>query len=212
MHSDSPWPHERDPLRIPSVPLPAERDKPESLPCVEALVSAMPVPILVLDGQARLRARSAKAGALISTDGVLRLDGDRVRPRSEASVAQWAECLAAAGRGRYASIRLKGAVRGVAINVLPLGDEGWVAAVEALPPTRNVQVMDAAHRFRLTPAEIEVLQSLVEGHDVAAIRRLRGTSEATLRTQTRSLLAKAGARNLRHLVCIVLGSAAPCWD
>ncbi len=50
----------------------------------------------------------------------------------------------------------------------------------------------AARMETLTPRELSVLTQLYEGHRVSTIARLAGVSEATVRTQVKSMLRKLG--------------------
>jgi DNA-binding NarL/FixJ family response regulator len=49
-----------------------------------------------------------------------------------------------------------------------------------------------------------VLRGLLAGHAVRAIASLRATTEATVRSQVRALLAKTGSTSIRNLVLTVL--------
>lgn len=59
--------------------------------------------------------------------------------------------------------------------------------------------------FDLTSAECQIVQSMVAGHNTAAIASSRGTSKETVRTQIRQLLAKTGTHSQLELIRITIG-------
>ncbi len=58
--------------------------------------------------------------------------------------------------------------------------------------------------FQLTQAELGVVRALVEGLDARAVAADRGTSEATVRTQIKSILSKMGARSQSEAIRLVM--------
>ena len=62
-----------------------------------------------------------------------------------------------------------------------------------------------ARAFDLTSAESQIVQSMVAGHNTAAIAETRGTSKETVRTQIRQLLAKTGTHSQLELIRITIG-------
>ncbi|MEP4197745.1 MAG: LuxR C-terminal-related transcriptional regulator [Aliishimia sp.] len=58
--------------------------------------------------------------------------------------------------------------------------------------------------FNLTEAEQGVVRALVEGSDAKAIAGLRGTSEGTVRSQIKSILAKMNARSQSEVIRLVM--------
>ncbi len=53
--------------------------------------------------------------------------------------------------------------------------------------------------FGVTPGEATVAEAAIRGESAAEIAGRRGASEATVRTQSRQMLAKTGADSLRRL-------------
>lgn len=62
--------------------------------------------------------------------------------------------------------------------------------------------------FGLTSAEADVVVGLADGLSLEQISELRGTSMNTLRSQLKSVMAKAGARRQGELIALVLKSVA----
>lgn len=58
--------------------------------------------------------------------------------------------------------------------------------------------------FQLTSAEQGVVRSLVEGRDARSIAEQRGTTEGTVRSQIKSILAKMNARSQSEIIRLVL--------
>lgn len=61
----------------------------------------------------------------------------------------------------------------------------------------------ASHIYQLTPAEARVLKLLMSGQDVKTMTDSLGTSEATIRTQLKSVMAKCGTTRQADLVRLV---------
>jgi DNA-binding CsgD family transcriptional regulator/PAS domain-containing protein len=78
------------------------------------------------------------------------------------------------------------------------------APQEKHPPTADLQAF--ATRHHLTPAELRVLQSLLNDHAPKQIASEQGVSIKTVRTQLSSLFTKTGTRNQRELVKAALAS------
>lgn len=58
-------------------------------------------------------------------------------------------------------------------------------------------------RFGLTPAEVEIARSLVDGASVGEIAEARATSIHTVRNQVKALLAKTGAHRQIDLLRVI---------
>ena len=58
--------------------------------------------------------------------------------------------------------------------------------------------------FELTRAELGVVRALVEGRDAKAVAAERGTSEGTVRSQIKSILAKMGAKSQSEVIRLVM--------
>lgn len=59
--------------------------------------------------------------------------------------------------------------------------------------------------YRLTAAEIEVLQALIRGQSASAVAHVTGRSLATVRTHIHALISKTGTRNQLELIRLSLG-------
>lgn len=82
------------------------------------------------------------------------------------------------------------------------------AAIVFVADTARPLNADAALRrdlFNLTSAEIDVVQLLCEGRNVAEVAGRRGVSAETVKSQLRSILAKTGTRRQADLVRLVFG-------
>lgn len=76
----------------------------------------------------------------------------------------------------------------------------------------TVAVQSAALRYGLTPAEVRVLEAIIEaGGGVAPVARLLGLSRSTVKTHIEHLFRKTGARRQAGLVTMVasFGSQHP---
>jgi DNA-binding CsgD family transcriptional regulator len=63
--------------------------------------------------------------------------------------------------------------------------------------------------FDLTPAEAMLARALIEGKTVAEFAKLRGLSDATVRSQVRSVFAKTGVTRQVELVRLLSGLGSP---
>lgn len=105
-------------------------------------------------------------------------------------------------------------VRGVASAVLPLHSDEIVSFVQRalthnfVPSERVARVIAHIARARdLTPREVQLLGYCLGDQPRALVRRRLGITENTLKSQTRLLLRKCGARNLDSLAKNVLRMA-----
>jgi DNA-binding NarL/FixJ family response regulator len=80
------------------------------------------------------------------------------------------------------------------------------AARAALDQSRFVDpaVPPRGSRGKLTRRQREILQLLADGGSIAAAARELGLSEETVKTHTKNMLARLGARNRTHAVAIAL--------
>lgn len=80
------------------------------------------------------------------------------------------------------------------------------AALAALEQERFIDpaVPPRGSRGKLTRRQREILQLLADGGSTAAAARELGLSEETVKTHTKNVLARLGARNRTHAVAIAL--------
>ncbi|HET9162162.1 MAG TPA: response regulator transcription factor [Solirubrobacterales bacterium] len=85
-------------------------------------------------------------------------------------------------------------------------DEMTRAARAALDQSRFVDpaVPPSGSRGKLTRRQREILQLLADGGSTSAAARQLGLSEETVKTHTKNMLARLGARNRTHAVAIAL--------
>lgn len=190
---------------------------------------ALPFPVLVVDGRARVLVANAAAEALAVGGAALRLAhingvGLGTAPNTFVMAQRGADTAAL-----HAAIAAT-ALEGAAGSVLPLHDVDGVATlaamVTALPRRFAGGVDERTGRvpgqallllrplggdralprvgvlrdlYGLTRAEAEVARALAGGATKARVAAERGLRETTVRTQVRAVLAKTGAANLRDL-------------
>ncbi len=85
-------------------------------------------------------------------------------------------------------------------------DEMAKAAWAALDQSRFIDpaVPPSGSRGKLTRRQREILQLLADGGSTAAAARELGLSEETVKTHTKNMLARLGAKNRTHAVAIAL--------
>jgi DNA-binding CsgD family transcriptional regulator len=104
------------------------------------------------------------------------------------------------------------------VEVTPLADSGGeierclAGALVTIIDPDNVQAI-SVRRFaalsRLTPAEAEVCELIVQGASGAEIAERRGTTPETAKTQIRAIMAKTGGRGRGDLIRLVLRTIPP---
>ena len=121
-------------------------------------------------------------------------------------------------RSKVQSIGVKDAGgRAFVIHVLPLvgaardrTDSDGVLLLLAEPENVSVPEADLLRLlFDLTPAEAVLTRALIEGKTVAEFAALRSLSDATVRTQIRSVFAKTGVTRQVELVRLLSGLGSP---
>jgi two-component system nitrate/nitrite response regulator NarL len=115
---------------------------------------------------------------------------------ASADKARWGECLRYGARKAMAKTQPLNEILSVVRRIhqgLPVVDAGEREALLRQWEERRASVEDQRSRLEsLTPREREVLARLREGTPVRDIARLSVVSEATVRTQVKSILAKLG--------------------
>lgn len=194
----------------------------------EAL-DALPSPIAIVDGQARLLLANAAAERLVVGGGALRFEcqsgmGLGVAPKTFVLARRGADTAAlhrmiaatALGGGAGGALRLHAedgtATLAVMIAPLPRRFAGRLdertgrvpgQALLLLRPLGGDRALPRVAVLRdlygLTRAEAEVARALAGGATKARVAAARGLRETTVRTQVRAVLEKTGAANLRDL-------------
>jgi DNA-binding NarL/FixJ family response regulator len=98
-----------------------------------------------------------------------------------------------AGAGAYVSRTADAELLQRAVSAA-LDQEGFIDP--AVPP--------AGSRGKLTRRQREILQLLADGESTTVAARQLGLSEETIKTHTKNLLARLGARNRTHAVAIAI--------
>ena len=89
-------------------------------------------------------------------------------------------------------------------NTDEAGERQQIIVIDALDyqwSKRAAQMLVTS--FALSPAEVEIVRSLLGGHTLREIAELSGRSEHTVRNQAKSVLAKTGAPNQVDLIRLV---------
>lgn len=87
---------------------------------------------------------------------------------------------------------------------LPLGSDVVVTldlAPMAAPPTLD----ERARRWGLTPAELRLLRSLMDGRSVKQHAAESGVRESTARTHARGILEKSGSKTIQGVIALIAG-------
>ncbi|MFO0461746.1 MAG: helix-turn-helix transcriptional regulator [Burkholderiales bacterium] len=174
-----------------------------------AVLDLWPWPLLVLhaDGTA-LFANASARGALERGRGGLGVEGSQVAPLADEARPRWLAALRAAACGEPCLVRLgAGGARPVAsLSCAPATrGRGLVVCVleggETLVASR---VAAYARMHGLTAGEAQVLARLAAGESVKRVASSRGSSEATVRSQVKTILAKTGRHSIRDAVTDLL--------
>jgi DNA-binding NarL/FixJ family response regulator len=178
--------------------------------------------MIVCDGNAQVRMVNDAGEAFCRAHG-LRLGGthkqlDMVRLDKRADLYRLIAATASGGPGGKVSFRTNLAAAKIEVCRLP----GTLASAYAPPSapgnflvlllvraacTRMPPASELRRIFGLTSAEATVALSLASGTSGKEVAAQRGVSVTTVRAQVRSILQKAGARNLRDLAGLVASLA-----
>jgi DNA-binding CsgD family transcriptional regulator len=185
----------------------------------DALTSGM----FIVDGTGRIVHANTSGYAMISEAKVLRASNSRLTANDPAAEQALLDVFTAAEGGDTALGR-----RGVAVPLTARNDERYVAHV--LPLTSGARrkagvsygavaavfvrkadldmpsaPVAVAQQFRLTPAELRVLFSVIEISGIAEISDVLGISEATVKTHLHHVFEKTGTDRQADLVKLVAG-------
>lgn len=166
-------------------------EKPPSDATLTSLILSSQPRIVLLDLDLGPLGSGVRLIAPLAAAGV-----DVVVVTSSTDRSRWGHALHAGARTVLSKTvplgQILGTVRRVQLggSVLDPGDrERMIRAWE----TQQHDLVEIRRRLAaLSPRESQVLELLMEGHTVAAIATLRVVSEATVRTQVKSVLAKLG--------------------
>lgn len=163
-------------------------------------------PAFILDGDGRLLDVNQAARPLFEPGALFLVAEGQVEPVDRALGSLWQMLKWRASRGLDATASLKAGEAPIKVTLLSLSAQETLAL---LPPVESGQsdltlLMHFSKRHRLTAAETDVMVRLAAGSSACDIARVRCTSEATVRSQIRSLLIKTQTRSIRLLIALAL--------
>jgi DNA-binding CsgD family transcriptional regulator len=180
----------------------APRDDPQV-----ALVDAIANPAVLIELDGWVRATNRAGASSFGAGGLLAMRSGRLEPACPARRDAWLRLLDEAQHSGRADGELGADDVPVPVRVVRLGPQRLLAILQT-PAARRAPAADPVDAFAadagLTHSETAVLRGLLAGHAVRAIASLRATTEATVRSQVRALLAKTGSTSIRNLVLTVL--------
>jgi DNA-binding CsgD family transcriptional regulator len=182
--------------------------------------------MFLVDASGRLMHANASGRAMLSQGNVLHANGKLVALDAQGDNAL-REILLAAGNGDAALVE-----RGVTVHltardgeqfvthVLPLTSGARRRAGQSYAAVAAVFVQKAGHdpspalemlaqQFELTPAEVRVLDTIMDHGGVAEVARALKLSPATVRTHLRHVFEKTGVRRQADLVKLMTSFPAP---
>ncbi|HZF75232.1 MAG TPA: helix-turn-helix transcriptional regulator [Acetobacteraceae bacterium] len=187
-----------------------------------AALGQLDAAVLILDGGRRPAYANARAETVLGTERLLRVRQGRVQGATEGAE----RALRRATEGTMA-----GGAAGFEEGLAATDGEEWLLFAVALDPggddklgiaarsvmlvlrapredTRN-PVAIAARLFDLTPAQVQVLAFLSQGHAPDAIAEILGVTVATVRTHLAELFRRTGTTRQAELVARTLSVASP---
>lgn len=183
-----------------------------------AAVEAASCGWLLLDGQARIiSGNPCGQNLLAGAPALVRTAQGRVVALGRRAAPAFTELFAACLRyGHTVPFLVQDAATGTllkgSLSALPAEMDTFAGAfydhryllVIAMPQTERGEIIArVGELFRLTGAERQVLQHLLDGDSADAIARARGAGVSTVRTQIRSILDKTGMARQLDLVNMV---------
>ena len=195
-----------------------ERLRPAALPtgCLQSVIDALDVGVLVCDERGRLLLANAAARRELAAGGVLQLTEDgALDVCGGAGLLLLRRAVHAAARARaYQLVPLRRGERRLMVSVQPM------RATDGAPPSAllllgrrrlcpELAVQELGRLYELTTAERRVLAGLLAGMAVAAMARERGVAVSTVRTQVAALRAKFGVRRIDNITRLV--GERQCW-
>jgi DNA-binding NarL/FixJ family response regulator len=104
----------------------------------------------------------------------------------------------------HAADELVSVIRRAAVGEMVLPSRDIAAILGRLQKTREIRTVEGHLLARLTPRELEVLQSLADGKSTAEIAQALFISPRTVRTHVKSVLAKLGVHSKLEAVTMAL--------
>jgi DNA-binding CsgD family transcriptional regulator len=191
---------------------------------VDALIAA----VYLVDGSARIVHANRSGLDLLARDDILRSPSGSLHAHDAiidrtlkelVTAASVRDDVAVGARGGSMALTGRDGERYLA-HVLPLTSgerrkagtsHSAVAAVFVQKAALNLSTFAEviAQQFRLTPAELGVMFSIIEVGGVPEVSSVLGLSQATIRTHLRSIFAKTGTKRQADLVKFVAQFANP---
>ena len=175
-----------------------------------AALNALDTGVIVCDARGRLLLHNHAARQELADGGVLLLGADGLLDVAGGTgllLLRRAVHGAACQRSHHL-VPLRHGERGLMLAVQPLrGDADGTQHALLLTGRRSLvpglAVQRLAQLFALTPAEVQVLGSLLAGVRIADMARARGVELSTVRTQVAALRAKLGVRRVDDITRLV---------
>ncbi len=169
-------------------------------------LEAVKAAAFVLDGFGRVIAASAKTPEHLAADRGLRLANGRLNAREAGNDAQLQAAIGAAVRrypvtaqaSRQVFIRREAPGPATLLTLTPLPERLGLPVMGA----SALVVAQSTLAHLLTPAERAVLAFLIEGRAVTEIASARGSALETVRSQIKSIHAKAGVSSRGELLAL----------
>ncbi len=182
-----------------------------------AALDQLQAAVLILDAEGRLSFANPAANALLDSGQPLRLLDGRLRGATEAGEQALRRALLAQGGlevllpGTDGAEHLLFAVSLATGSGGALGAAGRSTLLVLRAPRQESQnpVAIAARVFNLTPAQVQVLAFLAQGHAPEAIADIIGISATTVRSHLAEMFRRTGTGRQAELVARTLSLASP---
>lgn len=177
----------------------------------------LPMPLAVLDAQARVVAANRRLTELVAERKDLRLAGGRLRAlrtQDDLAIREAAEQATNVtphhDRAIPAAHVLATGAEALTLTFVPFGERASPSALVVFLRDEDHVRLDPAlvsTLFGLTKTEARIAVNIAEGRTLDEIAAARGSSLHTVRAQLKAILAKTGARGQADLVRKLLSSA-----
>jgi DNA-binding CsgD family transcriptional regulator len=97
-------------------------------------------------------------------------------------------------------------------TVIPREGDALAMVIFRTPFTAPASRSLSKRPYGLSPTELRLAESLIEGTSLEAYAATRRIRISTVRTQIRSILAKTGTRNMVEMVSLLSGLQIPCAE
>ena len=184
--------------------------------CLQAVIDALDIGVLVSDERGRLLLANAAARRELAEGGVLQLTADgALEVCGGAGLLLLRRAVHAAALARaYQLVPLRRGERQLLVSVQPVQPVQPVRVGDGAPPCAllllgrrrlcpELAVQELGRLYNLTAAERTVLASLLTGLPVGAMARARGVAVSTVRSQVAALRAKFGVRRIDDITRLV---------